>query len=171
MNQSYINKLEKINKNNLRGKSGLGQLDTIEEWLKWLKYEPEFETKAINSIEKKKAKDLSLDELYTLTTYKERQEMILLINKYKEGCCSTDEYLKVLNYINKPIDSIVLDKLSKNELACVKSHINSVSNYTKEELQNMMLNYDELNMIDAYLLHIALDYAFVNKLGKTNRKM
>ena len=171
MNQLYIKKLEKINHNNIKEKNGLGTIDSASEWLKWLSYEPCFEKNKIKEIERKKAKDLSIDELHELITYKERLEMKKLIINYQDDKCNDEELLKVYNYINKPIDNIVLDKLTKEELEQVKQKMNSINKLTKDELKQMKDNYDKLNMIDSYIIHLALDLKFVNSLGSVNKKI
>ena len=170
MNQSYIKRLEKLNKNNLKGKSGLGTLELATEWIKWLSYEPKHEIDKINSIYAKKTEELTIEELHTLITYKERKEMIDLIKKYQAATCNEEEYLKVFNFINKPITDVMFEKLTKKELNEAKTKTISVDSLSKEQLKNMKENYNDLNMVDAYILHIALDYAFVKNLGSVNKK-
>ena len=171
MNQSYIKTLEKLNKKNLKGKSGLGTIDLATEWIKWLSYEPEHETAKIKKIYAKKTEELTIDELHTLITYKERKEMLELIKKYQAATCNEEEYLKVFNYINKDINEIAVEKLTKEELKQAKTEMLNIDKKSKDELKTMKENYNDLSMVDAYILHVGLDLAFIQKLGGVNKKI
>ena len=164
MDQSYLKRLER--KTNNRKNNNMGIVDPATEWIKWLEYIPEFEEKKLNKIYKKKVKDLTLDEINFLKTFKEREEMLDLIKKYQCDKCDEEDFLKVYKCINSPIINLMLEKLSKDELQEAKTKINDIKDFASEDIQKMKENYSELNMVDSYILHIALDMDFINKHHK-----
>lgn len=139
-------------------------IDPLMEWMKWLTYEPEHYTKKKLVLYSKTVRELLPKEIEELTIYKLRDKMKILFEKYIKKSCTEQEYMEVYNYmINNSINELMLDKLSAEELSYAKKEIERLSNLSKEDLCQRVTEqqhsdiYDELSMVDAYILHNLLD--------------
>lgn len=71
----------------------IGSVNPLIEWIRWLSYVPYFMKERIDYIYFKNIRDLSVTELKELTSYQEERRMEELFLKYKNGKCSSDEYM------------------------------------------------------------------------------
>lgn len=130
------------------------------EWIKWLSYIPDFQKSRIKYLESKVASDISLEELCEINQYKSQVRMATLFKLYGTSDISRDEYMEVYIYmIEHSIEDLMLSKLSKEELSYAKERIQYFSQISKEELELKIkeeqkeVNYNELSMVDSYILH------------------
>ncbi len=145
-----------------------GNVDPYIEWIKWLSYVPEFQKTRIQELNSKTAGELSLEELDEIRAYKSQAQMLELFKIYGTNKISKDEYMKVHDFmLNQLIDELMLSKLSQNELKYAKEKIQYFSQISSEELRKKVDeeqkadNYENLSMVDSYVLHIIsrVDYA------------
>lgn len=130
------------------------------EWIKWLSYIPDFQKSRIKYLESKVASDISLEELNEINQYKSQTRMATLFKLYGTNDISRDEYMEVYIYMTEySIEDLMLSKLSKEELSYAKERIQYFSQISKEELELKIkeeqkeVNYNELSMVDSYILH------------------
>ena len=130
------------------------------EWIKWLSYIPDFQKSRIKYLESKMASDISLEELNEINQYKSQTRMATLFKLYGTNDISRDEYMEVYIYMTEhSIEDLMLSKLSKEELSYAKERIQYFSQISKEELELKIkkkqkeVNYNELSMVDSYILH------------------
>ena len=130
------------------------------EWIKWLSYIPDFQKSRIKYLESKVANDISLKELSEINQYKIQARMATLFKLYGTSDISRDEYMEVYIYMAEhSIEDLMLSKLSKEELSYAKERIQYFSQISKEELELKIkeeqkeVNYNELSMVDSYILH------------------
>ncbi len=146
----------------------IGNVDPYIEWIKWLSYVPEFQKARIQELNSKIVEELTLEELDEIRAYKSQIRMLELFKIYGTDKISKDEYMEVYDFMeNQSIDELMLSKLSQKELKYAKERIQYFSKISREELRKKVDveqkedNYENLSMVDSYILHIIsrVDYA------------
>ena len=127
------------------------------EWIKWLEYIPKFETERRQELESKR--NLTKEELDELEKYLEQSYMLELFKLYGTNEISKENYMKVYNYMkNNSLETLMLSKLTKEELIYAKEELKKLLNLENLELKTKILNYKEnlekLTMVDAYVFHM-----------------
>lgn len=172
-----VKEMAKINNGtaiNIRG-NVLGSINPLIEWIKWLSYVPSFTKERIDYIYSKNVRDLSVDELKELTFYQEERKMEELFLKYKNGKCSPDEYMEVYDYMGNSIKNVMLRKLTREELNYANEEIKRLNTLSKTEILTKLKNesseetYNNLSMVDTYILHVVSDDFLQKSLFKRDK--
>lgn len=142
-------------------------ISPIIEWIKWLNYEPQFEKKRIEHLNSKVFSELSCEEINEVYNYKRNKLFAKLFKDYWEDKCSEEDYIKVYNYMcSESIENLMLMKLNHEELEDAKKEITRLSKMSKEQLDAKIKegikaeNYEQLSMVEAYILHVIIDIVY-----------
>ena len=156
----------------------IGNVSPIIEWIKWLSYEPEFEKKRIEYLDSKKRSELSYEEIEEATNYNRNKNFAELFMVYGTSECSQEDYMRVYDYMcNESIEELMLKKLTSEELKYAKEEITRLSKVSKEQLsakvkeEQRREKYEQLSMVDSYILHIISDINYVRSLPDLNKKI
>lgn len=156
----------------------VGNVSPNIEWVKWLSYEPEFEKKRIEYFDSKKISKLSLEELEEASRYSRNKVFARLFKIYGTSECSEEDYMKVYNYMcNESIEELMLSKLTSEELRYAKQEITRLSKVSKEQLSAKVREeqtpekYEQLSMVDSYILHIISDIDYARSMANLNRRI
>ena len=127
----------------------VGNVDPYIEWIKWLSYIPKFQKERMQYLNSKAVEELTLEEIDEL------------FKIYGTNKITKKEYMEVYNFMEREsIDELMLSKLSKQELKYAKEQIQYFSKISNEELRKKVKieqkeeNYQNLPMVDSYILHI-----------------
>ncbi len=159
---------------NIRG-NVLGSINPLIEWIRWLSYVPSFMKERIDYIYSKNIRDLSVAELKELTSYQEERRMQELFLKYKNGKCNPDEYMEVYDYMGNSVKNIMLRKLTKEELDHADEEIKRLNTLSKPEILTKLKNesseetYNNLSMVDTYILHVVSNDFLQKNLFKRDK--
>lgn len=155
-----------------------GNISPDIEWIKWLNYEPEFERDRINYLENKKVSELSSQDLCEIIGYRKNKEFAELFKQYYSGKVSKKDYMRIYDFMsNESIDDLMLSKLSHEELLYAKEEIFKLSRIPKEELSEKVHEeqkeevYENLSMVDSYILHQVSNINFARSLVELNEKI
>lgn len=156
----------------------MGNIHPINEYIKWLSYEPEFEKERYRELGNKLAKDLSLEELQELQKLRIHKELAELFKQYGEQKLSKENYLRVYNFMHgESIEEIMLSKLTLEELRDAKKDLEDLEHLPKEEINNKIkeekepTTYSTLSMKDAYVLHCLCDFNFNLSLRQLDKEI
>ena len=159
---------------NIRG-NVLGNINPLIEWIRWLSYVPSFMKERIDYIYSKNIRDLSVAELKELTSYQEERRMQELFLKYKNGKYNPDEYMEVYDYMGNSVKNIMLRKLTKEELDHADEEIKRLNTLSKPEILTKLKNesseetYNNLSMVDTYILHVVSNDFLQKNLFKRDK--
>lgn len=156
----------------------IGNISPDIEWIKWLSYEPEFEKKRIEYFDSKKISELSYEELEEASRYSRNKIFARLFKIYGTSECSEEDYMKVYDYMcNESIEKLMLSKLTSEELRYAKQEITRLSEVSKEQLsakvneEQKPERYEQLSMVDSYILHIISDIDYARSISSLNREI
>lgn len=156
----------------------IGNVSPDIEWIKWLSYEPEFEKKRIEYFDSKKVSELSYEELEEASRYSKNKIFARLFKIYGTSECSKEDYMKVYDYMcNESIEALMLSKLTSEELQYAKNEITRLSHISKEELNAKVKKeqdpekYEQLSMVDSYILHIISNIDYARDMSELYRKI
>lgn len=156
----------------------IGNVSPNIEWIKWLSYEPEFEKKRIEYFDSKKISELSYEELEEACSYSRNKIFARLFKIYGTSECSEEDYMKVYDYMcNESIEELMLKKLTSEELRYARQEITRLSKVPKEQLSSKVKEeqnpgkYEQLSMVDSYILHIISDIDYARSMSDLNRKI
>ena len=115
----------------------------LKEWIKWLEYKATAEDKII----------------------------LELIIKYDNHRCDETEYMIVYNYLNShSLEQTISNKLDKYDLELIRQKMLKLRNKSESEIydyiRNQQSNYENLSMIDAYVLHIISKEYYQNDINR-----
>lgn len=86
--------------------------------------------------------------------------------------------MKVYDYMcNESIEKLMLKKLTSEELKYAREEITRLNKVSKEQLSAKVKNeqirekYEQLSMVDSYILHIISDINYVRSLSDLNKKI
>lgn len=88
----------------------------------WLSY-VDCNTKKIDVITNKKAKDLTKQDSEKLRTYQEELTFLKVLKKYPNKNLSRDERTLVYKSLDTKIENLIIKKLSINKLMMLKKYI------------------------------------------------
>ena len=155
-----------------------GTISPDVEWIKWLSYVPEFEKKRIEYFDSKKISELSLEELEEAKRYNRNKIFARLIKTYGTSECSKEDYMRVYDYMcNESIEELMLSKLTSEELRYAKNAISRLSKLPNEQLcvkvkeEQIPEKYEQLSMVDSYILHIISKINHVRIMADSERKL
>ena len=155
-----------------------GNISPDIEWIKWLSYESEFEKKRIEYLDSKRVSELSYEELEEAIGYRKNKIFAELFKIYGTSECSQEDYMKVYDYMcNESIEKLMLKKLTSEELKYAREEITRLSKVSKEQLsakvkdEQIREKYEQLSMVDSYILHIISDINYVRSLSDLNKKI
>lgn len=156
----------------------IGNVSPDIEWIKWLSYEPKFEKKRIEYFDTKKVSELSYEELEEASRYSRNKIFAKLFKIYGTDECSEEDYMRVYDYMrNESIEELMLSKLTSEELQYAKQEITRLSKISKERLsaklneEQKLENYEQLSMVDSYILHIISNINYTRSMSDLNRKI
>ena len=156
----------------------IGKVSPQIEWIKWLCYEPEFEKKRIEYFDSKKVSELSYEELEEASKYNRNKIFARLFKIYGTDKCSEEDYMRVYDYMcNESIEELMLSKLTSEELLYAKKEINRLSKIPSEELsakvreEQKPKRYEQLSMVDSYILHLISNINYARSMPDLNRKL
>ena len=145
------------------------KVDPFFEWMEWLNYEPVFvkeRIKFLTLLEKP-----TYDEIIELKQYQYYQFMASLFNIYDTDVITTNEALRVQDFLEKePIEPLMLKKLNQEELNYTKKVLSRYNSKSLTELKaiikDMQNNFKSLSMVDKYIYHMTLNYYNLKKQNK-----
>ena len=156
----------------------IGNISPDVEWIKWLSYDSEFEKKRIEYLNSKKISELSYEELEEAIRYRRNKIYSRLFKIYGTNECSEEDYMKVYDYMcNESIEELMLKKLTSEELRYARQEITRLSKVPKEQLsdkvneEQKLEKYEQLSMVDSYILHIISDINYARSISDLNRKI
>ena len=156
----------------------IGNVSHDIEWIKWLSYEPEFEKRRIEYLDSKKISELSYEELEEASRYSRNKIFAQLFKIYGTDECSEDDYMKVYDYMcNESIEELMLSKLTSEELQYARQEITRLSEVSKEQLrakvneEQKLEKYQQLSMVDSYILHTISNINYARSMSDLNRKI
>lgn len=156
----------------------IGNVSPDVEWIKWLSYEPEFEKKRIEYFDSKKISELYYEELEEASSYSRNKIFAELFKIYGTSECSEEDYMKVYDYMcNQSIEELMLKKLTSEELRYARQEITRLSKVPKEQLsakvneEQKPEKYEQLSMVDSYVLHIISDIDYARSMSDLNKKI
>lgn len=155
-----------------------GQIDPYIEWVKWLSYESSYEKQIMDLVSIKTVLEISNEELDEISRIKRNKMFAELFKKYGTDECSKEESIMVYNYMcTESIESLMMSKLSSNELSEAKEKIIYFSKLSSEELHKKVHEeqkediYEKLSMVDAYVLHIISNISFARSMERLNNEI
>ena len=113
--------------------------------------------------------------LKELTSYQEERRMQELFLKYKNGKCNPDEYMEVYDYMGNSIKNVMLRKLTREELNYANEEIKRLNTLSKTEILTKLKNesseetYNNLSMVDTYILHVVSNDFLQKNLFKRDK--
>ena len=121
---------------------------------------------------------MSYDELGEVAKYRRNRTIVNLFKTYGTPECSEDDYMKVYDYMrHESIEKLMLSKLTIEELHYAKKEITRLSKVDKKQLNTKVTEekkierYEQLPMVDSYILHIISDINYVRSLSDLNKKI
>lgn len=148
------------------------------EWLKWLSYEPEFQRIRIQDLDGKKISEVSYEELEEISKYRRNRIFARLFKIYGTATCSEEEYMMVYDYMcNESIEELMLSKLTPEELQYAREEITRLSRIPREELRKKVEeeqkeeNYNQLSMVDSYILHMVSNTDCTRSMNELCKKI
>jgi len=145
--------------------SMLMNINPIDEWIKWLEYDPEPQKERINNLEQKGHANLSIDEFQYLFEYYQEKIILNLFKKYKENDVREEDCAHIYKYMQKNILNVCNKKLSIEEKEEALNKISKYEAMETNELKNIIHNkfykkeYNSLSMVDSYVLHVICNTA------------
>ena len=120
------------------------------EYLKWLKYIPEFELKEINNLLNKNIWELTSDEVNKVKILKQRQEIIAIFERYVSDECRKEDVLPVYDYMKEnSIEELMLSKLTHEQYMKAKRLISNYLSINNSDIVIEKINEDE--MLSSYI--------------------
>ena len=133
IHDAIMNELAKSKNSNIPNNNN--RITKIDEWIKWLEYNPSHILEEIEQINAKKPIDLTIDELTLLSSFIRNKRMADLLNKYINNELNMDESKKVEEYIDhESIEILMCSKLTTNEMLIANQRIEEMSKLPFEEI-------------------------------------
>lgn len=155
-----------------------GNIPADVEWMKWLSYESVFERKRMEYFDSKKVSELSYEELEEASKYSKNRAFAKLFKIYGTDKCSEEDYLKVYDYMaHESIENLMLSKLTFEELQYAKQEITRLGKVSKEQLSTKISEeqqpekYEQLSMVDSFILHFISKMNFARNMDDFNRQL
>lgn len=109
----------------------------------WLSY-VDCNTKKIDVITNKKAKDLTKQESEKLKTYQEQLTLLKVLKKYPNKNLSRDKRILVYKSLDTKIENLIIKKLSDKQINDAKKIYQSAKNESLEEIDKWLVSTDEV---------------------------
>ncbi len=139
-----------------------GKLNPVDEWIKWLSFEPDFEKEKMNEYSSKGIYNLEENELKFINEYNTRKRILPVLKKYNNNESSMEESKEAFNFLTEhSLIKLMLDKLTMDELKEAREKIRKYSSMTYEEegklIDEEILEYDSLSMVDSFAINAAFN--------------
>ena len=148
------------------------------EWLKWLTYESDYEKELMSSISLKPIFQISYAQLEQIYRIKKNIFFADLFKKYSLGNCTKEEYMMVYDYMQAvSIETLMKSKLTAEELNIAKEKISQMNMLPNEEISKLIEeqqkeeNYNNLSMIDSYVLHVISNHNYIKNINKLDKEL
>ena len=125
--------------------------DVIDEWVRWLGYEPEFEVKRKKELNSRLLEDLTDNELEELARYNTQRRDFDFYSKLDGE--------KTYFVDSDVLEALMVSKLTPEEIDYANEFVNFYidDNETLESIiSEGKARYNELSMVDAYILHMVM---------------
>ena len=109
----------------------------------WLSY-VYCNTKKIDVITNKKAKDLTKQESEKLRTYQEELTLLKVLKKYPNKNLSRDKRTLVYKSLDTKIENLIIKKLSDKQINDAKKIYQSAKNESLDEIDKWLVSTDEV---------------------------
>ena len=148
---------------------------TLDEWIRFLSYVSPDDESFLNKLNGKSLEQLTTDEIKKYLKIKEQKTMADLFIKYKNKECTRKEHDSVYKYMKNSLEDFMKSKLTENELneSCKtlavfrKKEILELEDYIKDK----MSNYNNLTLVDAYILYEVREIGYNKKTDEINNKI
>ena len=148
---------------------------TLDEWIRFLSYVSPDDESFLNKLNGKSLEQLTTDEIKKYLKIKEQKTMADLFIKYKNKACTRKEHDSVYKYMKNSLEDFMKSKLTENELneSCKtlavfrKKEIPELEDYIKDK----MSNYNNLTLVDAYILYEVREIRYNKKTDEINNKI
>lgn len=148
---------------------------TLDEWIRFLSYVSPDDESFLNKLNVKSLEQLTTDEIKKYLKIKEQKTMADLFIKYKNKECTRKEHDSVYKYMKNSLEDFMKSKLTENELneSCKtlavfrKKEILELEDYIKDK----MSNYNNLTLVDAYILYEVREIRYNKKTDEINNKI
>ena len=159
-------------------KMNLGKLEQDAEWMKWLTYSLLQRKEQVTELKQKDIDLLSAKELEFLLNYAQDEKILTSLTHVRNSVASADEAMEVYDFLKTnsivrfmertlPVTDL---KLAKEWLHAIEAMDTEVkTEYLKEKLSPGQ--YEQLSMVDAYVVHIALYHDMVESEKRCNREI
>ena len=151
--------------------------NVLNEWIRFSSYINPEDLLFLEDLENKSIEQLTKRELEKYLKIKEQITISELFIKYKNKDCSKEEHDQVVKYMDKSLKCFMQEKLTEEEIE--KSH-QILSEFNKmpnseliEYINRQMINYNNLNLFEAYILYKVREIQYnkvINELNKKSRK-
>lgn len=148
---------------------------TLDEWIRFLSYVSPDDESFLNKLNGKSLEQLTTDEIKKYLKIKEQKTMADLFIKYKNKECTRKEHDIVYKYMKNSLEDFMKSKLTENELneSCKtlavfrEKEILELEDYIKDK----MSNYNNLTLVDAYILYEVREIRYNKKTDEINNKI
>lgn len=156
----------------------LGKLEQDAEWIKWLTYSLLQRKEQVSELKQKDIDFLSAKELEFLLNYAQDEKILASLNHVRNSVASADEAMEVYDFLKtNSIVRFMERTLSKEDLELAKEWLHAIeamdteakTEYLKEKLSPGQ--YEQLSMVDAYVVHIALYHDMVESEKRCDREI
>lgn len=159
-------------------KMNLGKLEQDAEWMKWLTYSLLQRKEQVTELKQKDIDLLSAKELEFLLNYAQDEKILASLNHVRNSVASADEAMEVYDFLKtNSIVRFMEHTLRTDELELAKERLHAIDEmeedtrkkYLKEKLSPGQ--YEQLSMVDAYVVHIALYHDMVESEKRCDREI
>lgn len=146
------------------------------EWIKWLADSCEQQKVKIKKMSSKKISDLTDEEFAEIETYLYHRKILYLLKNYGSPKITKEEYVEVYQFIvSHSLIKLMETHLTIEELNWAKEKLQFLKQASTEDLnkkiQEAQDNYQNLSMVDAYILHKLVGNQFKKSLSKVNEDL
>ncbi len=161
---------EIINRETLKV-SNKEKFNPCREWIKWLANSCEQQKVKIKKINSKKVSSLTDEEFVEIETYFYHRKVLNLLENYGNKEMTNEEYLEVYQFISThSLSKLMEANLTIDELNWAKETLQVLEQASPEavnkKIQEAQDNYQNLAMVDAYILHKLIGNQFKQSLSK-----
>lgn len=141
------------------------------EWIKWLVDSCEKQKIKIKKISSKMISDLTNEEFAEIETYLYHKKVLNLLENYGNKEMTNEEYLEIYQFIGShSLGKLMEANLTIEEINWAKETLRVLEQSSPENLnkkiQEAQDNYQNLSMVDAYILHKLIGNQFKQSLSK-----
>lgn len=159
-------------------KMNLGKLEQDAEWIKWLTYSLLQRKEQVTELKQKDIDLLSAKELEFLLNYAQDEKILASLNHVRNSVASADEAMEVYDFLKtNSIVRFMERTLPVADLKLAKEWLHAIeamdkdakAEYLREKLSPGQ--YEQLSMVDAYVVHIVLYHDMVESEKRCDREI